>query len=623
MNPTKSGPIFDLTPPTVEEWRAARIEEIAATAETPTFFDQSTVLRAAETEARDRGEASRASALGLAADVMSMMLKTDDGETALYPILIMDGRSSARVDAFTHKQIEVLREVAGDLQDPEMRARFADLLWSRRPEERWARMAAVAYLDSLRRLEGTMPPEFADRLNRALMIARALRRDPAPLRALADYVENLIEQPSSTENRWILAKVAEIALRHKVGDVRRIYNAMMAEAERLESSGDVLGPARYYDVASRCARESLKDVAKEELAIRKHAQCVLAEAARFENGDPTGALIAASRYEDAIHIYRRRARSFDGEIKALQLHLLELQKRAEGVMARIEVEMPVPQEVRDFVEATRGLPIAEALHRIALQAAPGDPLRMRESIRERHKDYVLLSLFRTRLVKEEGKTDAMMDPLPLGQSGPEAEAAYEARITQEVFRDRTMSRETAALLLIEPMRRIITEENDVQAIDFSALFENNAFVPEDRRQTFYKGFIFGLMGDYAVATSLLVPQIENSIRHLMRADGLSTSKFDKDGIQDEVNIVQLLTNGEYRPDVDRLLGERFSLELEGLLVSRYGSNLRNRLAHGLLNDAALAGSQACYAWALALLLLLRFLPSAPGGGEGMDGPTQA
>jgi hypothetical protein len=56
------------------------------------------------------------------------------------------------------------------------------------------------------------------------------------------------------------------------------------------------------------------------------------------------------------------------------------------------------------------------------------------------------------------------------------------------------------------------------------------------------------------------------------------------------------------PELGRVLGDDLVFELRGLLVERHGSNFRNLLAHGLLDQDAFYSGESIYLWWLTLHL---------------------
>jgi hypothetical protein len=112
----------------------------------------------------------------------------------------------------------------------------------------------------------------------------------------------------------------------------------------------------------------------------------------------------------------------------------------------------------------------------------------------------------------------------------------------------------------------------------------------------------GLKGDFLTAVHFLIPQIEASVRYILAHVGVITSGLDDDGIQDEYNLNRMLTASEYRIPLAKILGEDFVFDLRGLLVERFGANLRNDMAHGLIDHDAFFSESGCYLWASTLKL---------------------
>jgi len=109
---------------------------------------------------------------------------------------------------------------------------------------------------------------------------------------------------------------------------------------------------------------------------------------------------------------------------------------------------------------------------------------------------------------------------------------------------------------------------------------------------FAKGLYAGLTGDFYTTTHILIPQIENSIRYLLQKQGVVTSKYDDKGIQNEYDLNKIL----YFPEIKDIFDEDTLFDLKGLLVEHSGSNLRNDMAHGLLDDEAFSSPLMSYLW---------------------------
>ena len=59
----------------------------------------------------------------------------------------------------------------------------------------------------------------------------------------------------------------------------------------------------------------------------------------------------------------------------------------------------------------------------------------------------------------------------------------------------------------------------------------------------------------------------------------------------------------YAPEADKVFGENLAFEFRALLCDSHGPNLRNTIAHGLLDDDVGQSVYVVYAWWLALKLV--------------------
>jgi len=140
------------------------------------------------------------------------------------------------------------------------------------------------------------------------------------------------------------------------------------------------------------------------------------------------------------------------------------------------------------------------------------------------------------------------------------------------------------------------------------LVEENTFVPEDRRDIYERALVAGFEGDKVLFLPLVIPQLENSLRSVFRAAGLTVTSMDSHGVQEERDLNQLL-----RMDAAKdVLSEDLLWEARALLIEKTGPNLRNRLCHGLLGTGDFERPAVnTLLWLTVLLLLLA--QAASGG----------
>ena len=157
----------------------------------------------------------------------------------------------------------------------------------------------------------------------------------------------------------------------------------------------------------------------------------------------------------------------------------------------------------------------------------------------------------------------------------------------------------AVSILIMPALEQINLDHHISPNDLLEIVTISLSIPPNRREIFLRGLYRGFILDSMVASSLLVPQIENSSRYALQRCGVIASKYDSDGIREEYSLRTLLFE---ESQAEEIFGEDLLFDLKGLIQERFGSNLRNRLAHGLITDNEYMSPASADAWRLVLHL---------------------
>ena len=105
-----------------------------------------------------------------------------------------------------------------------------------------------------------------------------------------------------------------------------------------------------------------------------------------------------------------------------------------------------------------------------------------------------------------------------------------------------------------------------------------------------------MIGDSLSAVHILVPQVEHSLRALLLRSGKVPVAWTKDGYEEAPDLNAILRD----PALETILGKDLLFTMTALFVNRFGGNLRNRLAHGLMETGEFFSDMAIYAWWLLL-----------------------
>ena len=105
---------------------------------------------------------------------------------------------------------------------------------------------------------------------------------------------------------------------------------------------------------------------------------------------------------------------------------------------------------------------------------------------------------------------------------------------------------------------------------------------------------------------LLIPQLEASLRYVIQQHGGVTSTL-KQGIQKERDMNDPL----WDPITEQIFGADMLFDLRGIPIERFGANIRNDLAHGLIHEGGFYSAEAIYLWWLVIRLCLSGNRSIP------------
>jgi hypothetical protein len=310
-------------------------------------------------------------------------------------------------------------------------------------------------------------------------------------------------------------------------------------------------------------------------------------------------MAAALHVQSAIETLRK-VPGMQTRTKELHLLLLNYQKQIEANMGTISVPFDVTEFQEKAREQVKGKTLQQSLLALAFIGSFPRVDTLRDLVVASLKQFPFRSLVSVVAVNDSGKTVGRRPPLILT-----GEEKSEQAIWAEMFRQAILFQQIHVLGCVEPAREQITLEHTVRTRDLLPLVSSNPFVPPGREMIYARGLQAGLTGDPLVAAHLLLPQIENSIRTLLARQGRIVSKLDDNGMQDEFDLNAIFYT--YWDDLVQMFGEDLAFDLRGLLIERFGSNLRNEGAHGLMDYAAFFSPQVSYVWWLTLRLCFMVL----------------
>lgn len=156
---------------------------------------------------------------------------------------------------------------------------------------------------------------------------------------------------------------------------------------------------------------------------------------------------------------------------------------------------------------------------------------------------------------------------------------------------------------LRPAFEQICLEHSANPENLSFVVYNNPFIPPGHEELYKQGLSLGIQGNLVIAAHLLIPQLENSLRYLLKQKGHISSNLSSKRIQNDYmlgKVCESLSSNEVLP-------EKVILTLKSLLAdeNHMGANLRNEICHGLFTYEQFYQGQVAYLVGLTLHLCLQ------------------
>lgn len=491
----------------------------------------------------------------------------------------------------TDEKLNFLAEIVPEISDPELQARVADILWVRRRDREMAKLAVDAYLQSAKVLED--PEKWIrayERIERALRLSRRFRYHTDVVFA---HIEKVLDFDKGENTSLFSAKLMKLLLGYRSGKPEK-YAPLAEKAARLAESANDWSRARNYWEIKAQWHSVEKNEEQQCNALMSAAETYVKEAEDTLQETPPKYFVASHFMQKAYEAFKRIPCKKEDKIKiaakarAEEVHkiLLEYQEESTEEFIPLSQEINISNQVEEAKSQVRGKEFNDAIFALALLGTSPEISFLRQEIQENSE---LLHAIPKVMVNEVGKVTARQ----LNNSDKAKDA-----IRFEMYRNAIFYQRLHAQAYIEPARYQINLEHNVRIQDFASIISYSPFVPPNREYSFAKGLYAGLTGDFFTSTHILIPQIENSLRYLLSQRGVLTSGISNHGIQTEHQLSTIL----YSQEIESIFDEDTLFDLKGLLIEKSGSNLRNRMSHGLINDNGFLSPLMSYLWWLTLRL---------------------
>jgi len=487
---------------------------------------------------------------------------------------------------FTETQLFFFSQILPSIHDHELIARLSDVLWEMKIGDKpfqFGEMAIEAYISSAEILLQSPKNQILslERINRSISLARRIKYKN--FKSIFQRVEAFCDNDSLEETVFIrinesLLKNGYIPNRKLLDRSKKRYTQYLEE-KNYKLADQYCG--LLIDWFSATKDENLKKSAQVDQAN------ILVY--RAEQNVELGNFISAAAFIKEAIVYFGHIKGSESKRTELKEKLLEYQSLISENLESHEFSFDLTEFANKAISLIKGKCMEEAILTLAFIEGVPKKESMRQQVLKTQSP--LQSLISREIIDDNGRTVANNSPSFLVN-----ERDREKALEEDMFSYAIYERGLMVEGLIKPSIYQLNLEHRICENDLNFIVKNNPFIPEDRKQLFIKGLLAGFKSDFLVSTHILGMQIENSIRYVLNNEGVITTSLSSEGIQEEIDINRLLDFPELVP----VFGEDLIFDLKGLLISRFGDNLRNKLAHGLLSSYDFSSSAMIYFWWLIL-----------------------
>ena len=479
-----------------------------------------------------------------------------------------------------------IRQLGFAARDGELRSRLLDATWDRLRDAGAAREAVRSYLEAANAL---FDPEhwtaYVARIERAARLARQLR-DKGLVDDVLQEVESRVVELDGGDPLYMSCRLMDLLHEFERGDPAAMRDIAEKGASLAEGKSDFERARTWHELVGRWCRGAGDDEGEKGARVamagtlhRQAEQC----------SEPGQELVVAHFLERAHGAYRNIP-GMRAKAEEIYAQLREVQRRSVEHMNRITTRIPdASAMIRDARDCVAGKPLREALLALATFVRVTDFEQETESARGLMEKYPLQDLFGSVRLDHSG--------LVVGRTRAAFttdETEFEQALWERVVRHVDLRYQLTARTGIVPAVNQFNFEHSLTLEDMVDLVVDNPFVPQGREELFARGFLAGFRWNFAEGLSILVPQLENALRHVLAGAGHEVTTRDKHGIQTFVQMGRMLS--EHRKNLEAMLGNDIVQELRVLFVDQNGADLRNRIAHGLMGQAEFDDYASIYAW---------------------------
>lgn len=524
-------------------------------------------------------------------NISSLAVKISNKIVEFCPYLIAEGSRTFAIEDLSDNDYDLLLSLDLKRLPLNLQARIADILWTQKKHYDSAVIATEAYYNLFVlwfKDDDWLEP--LKMMKRAICISTQINKNDLCDRCYQTIYDH-IKRIDGNDTDFLSISLIEVLLFHSYKDLEKTL--VIIDNIIKNSHGNLPKTEQAYALKAKC----LIELKRKDLAIQTNidmADYFINFGEELLKNDVQGPLRAQYFFQKAIQTYRNNGQSQ----KAEQAHkrLVEVQKEIPKLMKPITKQLDIHAVIENINQNMAGLSFEESILRLSQMVYFYKKEDFKKKVLEDLQLFPFSHMFTNAVVNENGQTTFTLQGLDLFNPEKDIEL-LDAHIHQKMLEYQSLFGDIYARNILYYLK----SNFDMEKIDLDFLLLNNALVPEDRADIFRSAILMAFKGEYYEAIHILAPQTENMFRMLAKELGGLTVTLETDGTSKEKVLTSIFDLPELIDSYDNDILFLF----KGLLNEQAGANIRNEIAHGIMNPyRANSGASLYFICAIIKLLFI-------------------
>ena len=527
----------------------------------------------------------------LCKNISSLGTKVTDKGIEFHPFMRWEGKRTFAIEDLTEDDFISLQSVDLLKVPLNLRVIIADILWTQKSNYNAACIAANAYFEMFELLfsyenwVGTL-----DLIKRAIFISAQIKQQEL-YEKCCDTIYNHIIRIDGEDTDFLSISLLDILTRQKYGDMPVVL--IIIDKIISKKNNSVLKVERAYGLKVECYKIQ-KDAAAITRTYLELASFYEHQAEEKVNSDVQGVFNAERFLQKAVKIYRDNGAV--NEAERVLKRLVEIQREIPKLMMPIITEVDASKLYENIKTNMEGMTFEECVIRIVQMTIFYKRDDIKKELLDEYKKYPLSYLFGMNKINGSGQIVLALPSLDI--SDPEKDSEL---LELHIFQKMLQTQIIAGDFVLKYALQYIKDTHEFQEEDLDFLIKDNPIVPSGRERIIKSAIYMFLKGQCYESMHILAPQTENLFRNIAKEVGGLTVTLENDGTSKEKVLSSILN----LPELNDCYDNDILFLFRGLLNERAGANIRNEVAHGLLDEYS-ASSGVCLYFVCAVIKLLSY-----------------